>query len=153
MRSQDLEELGLEACLVQLVAGWKRGSRPRAVVHLDLMGDLAGVPQAVSTSVYRIAQECLTNAMRHGRPSDVHLRVERLASNEGVVALTSRMTAAAIPASSTPRPAMAFWACGRRVSAFGGSLSIGRAAHGVRVAARIPLLRRMRRSTRELAAA
>jgi len=37
LRSQDLDELGLEACLVQLVAGWNARAEPRALVHLDLM--------------------------------------------------------------------------------------------------------------------
>jgi len=46
------------------------------------------VPRAIATSVYRIAQECLTNAMRHGKPSAVYLRVERLASRDSALALT-----------------------------------------------------------------
>ena len=35
LRSQDLDELGLEACLVQLVASWNARAERRAVVHLD----------------------------------------------------------------------------------------------------------------------
>lgn len=139
LRSQDLEELGLEASLVQLVAGWNAQTTPRAVVHLDLMGDLAGVPQAISMSVYRIAQECLTNAMRHGKPSDVYLRVERLASSEGVIALTVEDDGGGDPPRISASSGNGILGIRERIAAFGGNLSIGRAARGVRVAARIPV--------------
>jgi two-component system sensor histidine kinase UhpB len=153
LRSQDLEELGLEPCLVQLVAGWNAQTAPKAIVHLDLMGDLAAVPQAVSTSVYRIAQECLTNAMRHGKPSDVYLRVERLASNEGVIALTVEDDGGGDPARINNSSGHGILGVRERVAAFGGNLSIARAARGVRVAARIPLAGSNAPPPRELAAA
>jgi two-component system sensor histidine kinase UhpB len=153
LRSQDLEELGLESCLVQLVAGWNAQSAPKARVHLDLMGDLAAVPQAVSMSVYRIAQECLTNAMRHGKPSDVYLRVERLASNEGVIALTVEDDGGGDPGRINNSSGHGILGVRERVAAFGGNLSIARAARGVRVAARIPLIGLGAAPATELAAA
>lgn len=143
LRSQDLEELGLEACLVQLVAGWNAQTAPRAVVHLDLMGDLVAVPPAVSTSVFRIAQECLTNAMRHGKPSDVYLRVERLASKDGVIALTVEDDGGGDPARIDVSSGHGLLGMRERIAAFGGSFSISRAGRGTRgicVAARIPLI-------------
>jgi signal transduction histidine kinase len=140
LRSQDLEELGLEASLVRLVAGWNAQTAPHAVVHLDLMGDLAGVPPSVSTSLFRIAQECLTNAMRHGKPHEVFLRVERLDSNDGVVALMVEDDGDGDPTRIDVSAGHGLLGMRERVSAFGGSLSIGRAARGVCVAARIPLV-------------
>jgi two-component system sensor histidine kinase UhpB len=139
LRSQDLEELGLEACLVQLVAGWNAQTAPGALVHLDLLGDLASVPQPVSMSVYRIAQECLTNAMRHGKPSDVYLRVERAPSNAEVIALTVEDDGGGDPTQINAASGHGILGVRERIAAFGGSLSIARAARGVRVAARIPL--------------
>lgn len=139
LRSQDLEELGLEACLVQLVAGWNAQAAP-AVAHLDLMGDLVSMPPAVSTSVFRIAQECLTNAMRHGKPKDVYLRIERLASNDGVVALTVEDDGGGDPARIDVSAGHGLLGMRERIAAFGGSFSISRAARGICVAARIPLL-------------
>ncbi|QGM46517.1 sensor histidine kinase [Methylocystis heyeri] len=140
LRSQELEELGLEPCLIRLVAGWNAQSAPKAVVRLDLMGDLAAVPPAVAASVYRIAQECLTNAMRHGAPREVHLRVERAASANGVIALTVEDDGGGDPAAVNASPGHGILGVTERVAAFGGSLSITRAAEGVRVAARIPLI-------------
>jgi two-component system sensor histidine kinase UhpB len=152
LRSQDVDELGLEASLVQLVAGWNAQTSPRALVHLDLMGDLAeGVPQAISMSVFRIAQECLTNAMRHGRPNDVYLRVERLASRNGVIALTIEDDGGGDPARIDASSGHGILGIRERIVAFGGSLSIARAARGVRVAACIPLIAPNSSPTTELA--
>lgn len=139
LRSQDLEELGLEACLVQLVAGWNARPRANAIVHLDLAGNLASVPRAVSTSVYRIAQECLTNAMRHGRPSDVRLRIERGNAGDNAIALTIEDNGGGDPASVIASAGHGLLGIRERISALGGHLSIGRAAGGLRIAAIIPL--------------
>jgi two-component system sensor histidine kinase UhpB len=139
LRSQDLEELGLEACLVQLAASWNAKAGRNSVVHVRLLGDLAGVPQTISTNLYRIAQECLTNAMRHGRTKNVYLRVERAASNNGLVALTVEDDGGGDAARLAVSSGHGILGIRERIAAFGGSLSISDAAQGVRVAARIPL--------------
>jgi two-component system, NarL family, sensor histidine kinase UhpB len=139
LRSQDLDELGLEASLAQLAASWNARSQRCAVVHLDICGDLASVPPTVATNVYRIAQEFLTNAMRHGAPTDVYLRVERDAAQAGAVALTVEDDGGGDPARLGSSSGHGILGVRERVSAFGGSLAIDRAARGVRVAARIPV--------------
>ncbi|MGO9674389.1 MAG: histidine kinase [Methylocella sp.] len=140
LRSQDLDELGLEASLAQLVAGWNAQTAPKAVFHLDLAGDLAGVPRAIAMSVYRIAQECLTNAVRHGRPSDVYLRVERTASDGGAVALTVEDNGGGDPSRIKVATGHGILGIRERIAASGGSLAIGQAAQGVRICASIPLM-------------
>ncbi len=140
LRSQDLDELGLEASLAQLVAGWNAQTAPKAVFHLDLAGDLAGVPRAIAMSVYRIAQECLTNAARHGKPSDVYLRVERTAADGGAVALTVEDNGGGDPARVKVATGHGILGIRERIAASGGSLAIGRAARGIRVRASIPLM-------------
>ncbi|RTL78640.1 MAG: sensor histidine kinase [Hyphomicrobiales bacterium] len=138
LRSQDLEELGLEACLVQLVAGWNARPGAPARVHLDVTGNLAVLPRAVSISVYRIAQECLTNAMRHGRASDVRLRVES-GAGAGQIAVTVEDDGGGDPARVNASAGHGILGMRERIAALGGSLVIGRSGQGLRVAARIPL--------------
>jgi two-component system, NarL family, sensor histidine kinase UhpB len=140
LRSQDLEELGLEACLVQLVAGWNARPDAAASVRLNLTGNLATLPLAVSTSVYRIAQEGLTNAMRHGRPSWVRLCIERDAAEQGHIAVTIEDDGGGAPGGVQASPGHGILGMRERITALGGSLSVGRSAKGFLIAANIPLL-------------
>lgn len=70
-----LEEQGLGAAIQQLV-NQARADVPR--VTLAVQGDAARVPPAVAGSVYRIAQEALTNLRRHSgaRRAKVSLAVD-----------------------------------------------------------------------------
>jgi signal transduction histidine kinase len=136
LRSQEVEELGLEASLAQLVAGWNVQSAPQATFHLDVKGDLAEVPRATAQNIYRIAQECLTNAARHGSPQDVRLQVERV---DAAVALSVEDDGGGSPAKLSGTSGYGLLGIRERIDALGGSLSIGPAPRGLRVAAVIPL--------------
>jgi signal transduction histidine kinase len=140
LRSQDLEELGLQTSLVQLVARWNSGMANGAVFHLDVAGDLADVPAEAAVNVYRIAQECLTNAARHGRPRHVHLRVARTTDMDEAVALSVEDDGGGDAARINAASGHGILGIRERIAALGGSLSIAAAAHGVRVAAIIPLI-------------
>lgn len=137
LRSQEVEELGLEASLAQLVAGWNVKSAPQATVfRLDVSGDLGEMPRATAQNIFRIAQECLTNAARHGRPQDVRLHVERAGA---AVALSVEDDGGGSPAKLSGAPGYGLLGIRERVAALGGSLSIDAAPRGLRVAALIPL--------------
>lgn len=141
LRSQEVEELGLEASLAQLVAGWNVQTEQQAIFHLDIVGDLAELPEATALNIYRIAQECLTNAARHGKPHDVRLHVERVdAAGSHAVALSVEDDGGGSPAKLSSASGYGILGIRERVGALGGSLSIGQAPRGVRVAALIPLM-------------
>ncbi|AMB47051.1 histidine kinase [Methylobacterium sp. AMS5] len=153
LRPPDLDEVGLERCLDHLVATWNARGVARAAARtsapaletipafrLDIVGNLSHVPTQAALSLYRVAQECLTNAVRHGRPSEVRLRVEGDDPARGL-ALSVEDDGGGAPECLEARPGYGLVGIRERVAALGGSLSIERPAGGigVRVAAIIPL--------------
>ncbi|WP_428028876.1 histidine kinase [Ancylobacter sp.] len=75
LRPPDLDDLGLRPALERLVADW-RTRVPGVRFGLELTGAFDTVPDELALSLYRIAQECVTNAIRHGAPTQVALRIE-----------------------------------------------------------------------------
>ncbi len=53
--------------------------------HLDIQGDIAGVPVSVSHSLYRCAQEAVTNVLRHSEAKNLWIQ---LARQDGAIVLT-----------------------------------------------------------------
>lgn len=153
LRSQDIDELGLQASLIQLVARWNAGTAQTAVFHLDVVGDLASVPAEAAVNVYRIAQECLTNAARHGKPRHVHLRVEHVDESGEAVALSVEDDGGGDASQISAASGHGILGIRERIAALGGSLSIAGAARGVRVAAIIPLILPQRESVTAAVAA
>lgn len=76
LRPVGLEEFGLAAALDQLVAGWRR-RLPDCDFALVVKGEIDALPDDLTVSLYRIAQESLTNALRHGTPGRVVVSLER----------------------------------------------------------------------------
>ncbi len=70
LRSSLLQDLGLAEALEELGRGAGEGG-PRVQVEVELEG--LDLDPAVQVGLYRIAQEALTNALRHGRPRAVTL--------------------------------------------------------------------------------
>jgi signal transduction histidine kinase len=158
LRPPDLDEVGLEASLRAMVGGWNLGggtlaggtaSGPfagatragaaagagRTTFALDVAGDLGAVPAQAALSVYRIAQECLTNAARHGRPTRVKVSVAR--AGDGV-ALVVDDDGGGDPARVSTATGFGLLGIRERIEALGGALTIGPSEGGVRVSALIP---------------
>lgn len=144
LRSQDVEEIGLEASLQQLIRDHNMRAGPGAVFRLNVIGKLAALPKQVAIDVYRIAQECMTNAVRHGSPTEVELSVECAGAGDGTIALTVEDDGGGDAACVDPRHGHGIGhgilGIRERVAARGGSLSIGKAARGLRLSAVIPLM-------------
>jgi two-component system sensor histidine kinase UhpB len=76
LRPQGLEEFGLRAGLEQLVGGWQR-RLPECGIELLIDGEIDDLPDELTVSLYRIAQESLTNALRHSVPRRLTVSLER----------------------------------------------------------------------------
>lgn len=136
LRTQDLEEIGLEASLRQLVTEHNLQTPSRSVFQLQVAGELASLPRAIAIDIYRIAQECLSNAARHGAPTQVTLSVARPA---GAVALTVEDDGGGDATHLARDGGHGVIGMRERIAMLGGSFSITKALAGVRVAALIPL--------------
>jgi signal transduction histidine kinase len=139
LRHPPTEELGLEASLVNLVEAWRSQNPTRPSVQLDLRGDLTDVRGAAATTAYRVAQECLTNALRHSAAREISLRIERRSGEEDKLVICVEDDGGGDAASVAQSAGFGLIGIRERVAAVGGSLAIARATRGLSVAATIPI--------------
>lgn len=139
LRHPPAEELGLEASLIGLVDSWRSQATSQPLIQLDLQGDLADISGTVATTAYRVAQECLTNALRHGAAREIVLRIERRSGPESALLVRVEDDGGGDAAKVVKSAGFGLTGVSERVAALGGSLQIGRAQNGLSVAATIPL--------------
>ncbi|MEU0600662.1 histidine kinase [Streptomyces sp. NPDC006393] len=118
----------------------ERMRRTGADLAVDTTGDLARVPATVSREAYRIVQEGLTNALRHGGKTGIRLRV---AAYDGwlEVQITNPVDVGAAVPRSPRRQGHGLAGIGERVRLLRGEVSAGLMDDGLRwhITARIPL--------------
>ncbi|WP_283138131.1 sensor histidine kinase [Rhizohabitans arisaemae] len=101
-------------------------------IRADVCGDLASVPASVSREGYRIVQESLTNALRHGTgPAGLTLTVE-----DGYLQIAVRNSASA--PSRTTRTGLGLSGIRERVTLLGGQAEAGRIGDEWHVSVRLP---------------
>lgn len=71
LRPLGLEEFGLRASLQQLVDDWNRRGRGATDFSLHIDAPLDRLPDELAVHLYRIVQESMTNAVRHGQARQV----------------------------------------------------------------------------------
>jgi signal transduction histidine kinase len=141
LRSQNIEELGLEASLRQLVSDHNMRTASRTEFRLNVIGQLAALPTQIAIDVYRIAQECLTNAVKHGSPTEVQLKVEVCAQDSAAVSLIVEDDGGGNAVQIGREDGHGILGMRERITALGGWLLIGNAASGIRITAVIPIAR------------
>jgi signal transduction histidine kinase len=134
----DLAEAGLEEALRSLVVDWRGQLRSGPALHLDVTGDLNDMPDNVAASLYRIAQELLTNALRHGRPSRVFLRLDRSETGPRTVTLTLDDDGGGDVSQAASHTGRGIVGIRARLAALGGSFSLTGTGTGIRACASVP---------------
>jgi signal transduction histidine kinase len=139
LRPPDLDQLGLEACLRTMLRGWHSVSASRTTFRLEVNGNLSVVPPEAALSVYRIAQECINNAAKHGSPRNVLVHVSGPTEESGAVTLVVEDDGGGDP--DRLDSALGFGIAGirERVAALGGTLSFNRSLGGLRMSALLPV--------------
>ncbi len=133
LRPPALDDLGLVAALRQLAERYgAEGGQPRVLVEAP--EDVPPLPAAVEVAVYRIAQEAITNVVRHAHAKTC---VVRLAVEEDV-ALEIVDDGVGIPEERSA--GVGLYSMGERAPELGGSCVIEPVREGgTRVAVRLPL--------------
>lgn len=137
-----LDELGLVSALRWLADGLRE--RSGIEVRLDLPESMPRLSNANELTLFRVAQEALTNAQRHSASPWVALRLEVL---PGAVSLEvedagrgiARTDRLARGAPALPTLGVGLAGMRERIRQVGGSFAVESAAEGTRVRATVPL--------------
>ncbi|MDX2259243.1 MAG: histidine kinase [Hyphomicrobiaceae bacterium] len=118
-----LLDLGLPHAVEHVAAFW-RGRKPEVTISVDVDEDI--IEEAVMAAAFRIVQESLSNAMRHGKPTRVEVRVTM--SEQGRVDVLVADNGIGLE----PARGFGFGISGMkdRVRALGGTLSVGNRSDG-----------------------
>ena len=136
LRPAQLVELGLGAAIGELVEFW-RARRPDIVFAVDLAADDGRLPDAVQQAIYRIVQEGLSNAVRHGQPGRIAVAVRLDAAGEVVLRVSDDGLGRQ---GAVGAPGLGLVGMRERIEALGGSLEIQPGAvGGWAILARAPL--------------
>ncbi len=133
LRPLVLEQMGLPEALRQLLASWQTRSLEIAW-SLDVPPGLDNPNETVALTLYRAAQEAITNAVRHAEATVIGLRLAR--ESTGGLVLTIRDNGHGQPESF--RYGFGLLGMMERVRQIGGSLSVSGARPGVVVSIAVP---------------
>jgi len=136
LRSGTLAEFGLPQALENLASFW-RARHGEVTITIETAGFGKGFGEAFDGAVYRIVQESLSNAMRHGKPRSVEIAIDAGSGHEVVVQVID--DGGGLKASAETH-GFGLRGMGERVSALGGRLDIRARTDrsGVIVTARLP---------------
>jgi two-component system, NarL family, sensor histidine kinase UhpB len=140
LRPPALDELGLTAAIAALVGLWKE-THPSMQVSTRVSTSLTGLDDSCSLTVYRLIQEGLTNAARHGEATHVEVSVEDGSGTPAAIRVTVTDNGSGLPEAPNAGFGSGFGLAGmgERVKALGGSISIARRSpSGVTVSALVP---------------
>jgi two-component system sensor histidine kinase UhpB len=130
LRPEALDDLGLVNALIALCA--RAGEQSGIRVRRRLETPAAELPREVELAIYRVAQEALTNAMRHANASEVAVS---LAQENGDVVLRVKDDGHGLPEQVTEGGGLA--GMRERAMLIGGELTLASSPGGVEVTLRL----------------
>ena len=136
LRPPDVEELGLTLSLESLVASWNGVERGRTRFEITASGRVDDLPPGTGTSLYRVAQEAITNAAKHAQARRIQLRLE---ARQNEIVLSVEDDGEAAGGGLAPKAGLGLLGMQERVVSLGGTLRFERqVAGGTRLVATIP---------------
>jgi signal transduction histidine kinase len=141
LRPTALDDLGLESALANYAEGWSERSGVGVDCH-TVGSDGDRLPAPVETALYRVAQEALTNVLRHAQARRVSLVLQR---SPGQVVMVVEDDGVGFDAEAVTAPAgdggrLGLVGMRERLALVGGTLAVESApGRGTTVIARVPL--------------
>jgi signal transduction histidine kinase len=137
LRPTILDDLGLVPALEWLT----QGVAERTGIPIDVAAPIERLPSAVETALYRIAQEAITNAIRHALPSRITVRLWREAATvQAAISDDGRGFDAEATMNRPGDRGLGLIGMRERVEALGGRLALRSAAgQGTEVSVAIPI--------------
>lgn len=146
LRPTDALELGLQAGIEELIAFWTR-RRPELRVELKLDLDGAYVARRIEAVAYRLVQESISNAVRHGEPGRIGVTLAAADSELLVEVLDDGAPEGSPegqPEGETKGAGTGIRGMAERVKGLGGRFEAGRTSGGFRARAWLPLTAKAR---------
>jgi two-component system, NarL family, sensor histidine kinase UhpB len=81
LRPVGLAEFGLNAAIGNIVEFWRR-RHPQIDYRVTISPNCEGLGEVIDSTIYRIVQEALSNAVRHGQPTMITVSVGRACHGE-----------------------------------------------------------------------
>jgi two-component system sensor histidine kinase UhpB len=127
LRPFGLETVGLRETIHDLVNGWQVRVADRFECALQIEGNVDSLPSDLNMTVYRVIQECLTNAVKYSRARKIQLRLSLEAGRVLLAVTESDMTGTATAIGSSGSGLLGMR---ERVEAHGGELDLSFGATG-----------------------
>jgi signal transduction histidine kinase len=127
LRPPALDELGLVPALREQAFQYSQPGPSPLLITCEAPQPLPPLPAAVEVAVYRIAQEALTNVVRHARADQCHLHLV-LDSAAGMLSLEIQDNGCGL--SPTHHPGVGLASMRERAEELGGTWTIGAASTG-----------------------
>ena len=140
LRPATLDALGLAAALTELADQWNKFAEIECTLQID--GKIDHLVELHSIAIYRLVQEGLTNALRHGKADRMQVIIKSVPPHEGgcaqvVVEITDNGRGLYVQTKST---GMGIIGMRERVYALGGTFLMTHMPQGgVRIEAMLPL--------------
>ncbi|HEV8480636.1 MAG TPA: sensor histidine kinase [Candidatus Eisenbacteria bacterium] len=121
----DVEGGGIAEAIEELVERTNGLTEVRCL--FQTVGELSVLDRSTATHLYRIAQEAMTNALKHGHPTTIIVRLDREPRH---IRLTILDNGVGIPDLPQRRAGLGMRIMARRAAMIGGSLSVWRGPKG-----------------------
>ncbi len=137
LRPFEIDELGLADGLKSLTSTWNLHSGGKTHYHLRIDGDCTRLPEPLPATIFRIVQECLTNAAKHANADNVNVTLK---IDEEVVTLTIEDDGITDQLPYAENPGIGLLGIRERVTALAGQMRMATVqAHGLNIEIQLPI--------------